>query len=228
MEAGVPTPAFAVLSGPGGDVSKLRFPLVVKPRHESSSFGLCLVNNREELDAAVLAVVERYEQDALVEEYIAGREVAVGLLGNGPPECLPLVEIDFSGRTHLALMTHADKLHKSEDEPMRICPAPVDAALADKLREMSQRTFAACHCRDYSRVDIRIDPQGRPFMLEINSMASLGWGGAYVMAARQAGLSFSELVCKIVDCAHLRYFGVRAPLSSTSVSSEQGGQISPA
>ncbi len=217
IEAGVPTPAFAVLSGPGrsegpssGDLSKMRYPMVVKPRHESSSFGLRMVENRAELDAAVAFIVEQYQQEALVEEYIAGREVAVGIIGNGPGSCLPLVEIDFAGR-HLAMMTHADKVHKSEQEPLRICPAPVEAGLAKQLREISLKTFHACHCRDYSRVDIRIDPQGRPFMLEINSMASLGWGGAYVLAARQQGFSFSELVCEIVDSAHQRYFGTPAP-----------------
>ncbi|MBS0197221.1 MAG: ATP-grasp domain-containing protein [Planctomycetes bacterium] len=226
MEAGVPTPAFAVLKGPGGDVSKLRFPLVVKPRHESSSFGLRLVKTREELDEAVLAIVEKYEQEALVEEYIPGREIAVGILGNNPGETLPLVEIDFSGREHLAVMTHADKLHKSQDEPERICPAPVDDALADRLRQIALATFKACHCRDYSRVDIRVDPAGNPFMLEINSMASLGWGGAYVLAARQAGYSFTELVCRVVDLAHTRYFGSPAPLDVPAHLTSQSKSVS--
>ena len=209
IDAGIPTPAFAVLGGPGGDVSRLKFPLVVKPRHESSSFGLRLVRTQAELDEAVVAVVEGYQQEALVEEYIEGREIAVGMLGN-PSRCLPLVEISFGGR-HMAMMTHADKVHKSEEEPQRVCPAPVDDELAARLREISLGTFRACHCRDYARVDIRVDAQGRAFVLEINSMASLGWGGAYVMAARQEGLSFSELAGEIVDSAHRRYFNVPAP-----------------
>jgi D-alanine-D-alanine ligase len=209
IEAGVPTPAFKVLAGPG-DAPGLRYPLIVKPRHESSSFGLKLVTSRGELDGAVAAIVEQYQQEALVEEYIPGREVAVGILGSNPSECLPLVEIDFSGR-HLALMTHADKTHKSDDEPMRICPAPIDARLAEHLRDISLRTFAACHCRDYARIDLRVNERGEAFMLEINSMASLGWGGAYVLAARQAGYSFPELVCAIVDSAHRRTLGGRAP-----------------
>ncbi|MEK6700987.1 MAG: ATP-grasp domain-containing protein [Planctomycetota bacterium] len=211
VQAGVPTPAFAVLGGPGGDASGLRFPLVVKPRHESSSFGLKLVHNRAELDEGVRAIVETYQQEALVEEYIAGREIAVGILGSTPGICLPLVEIDFTGR-HEAMMTHADKVHKSEQEPTRVCPAPVSEQLADRLRDLSLRTFAACHLRDYARVDIRVDERGEPFVLEINSMASLGWGGAYVMAARQAGFSFPELVAAIVNSAHRRYFGTTAPL----------------
>lgn len=212
VEAGVPTPAWRVLSGRGGDVSGLRFPLVVKPRHESSSFGLRLVNTQAELDEAVAAIVEQFQQSALVEEYIPGREIAVGVLGG---ECLPLVEIDFTGR-HEDMMTHADKMHKSAQEPVRVCPAPVDAAFAERLREISLRTFHACHLRDYARVDIRVDAAGNPFVLEINSMASLGWGGAYVMAARQAGYSWPELLAKIVDLAHARYFGSAAPLLKAS------------
>lgn len=212
VEAGVPTPKWRVLGGRGGDVSGLRFPLVVKPRHESSSFGLRLVHTQIELDDAVAAIVEQYQQSALVEEYIPGREIAVAILGG---ECLPLVEIDFTGR-HEAMVTHADKMHKSEQEPSRICPAPVDSTLADQLRDISLKTFHACHLREYARVDIRIDAQGKPFVLEINSMASLGWGGAYVLAARQAGYSWPELLAKIVDLTHNRYFGCPAPLLPVS------------
>jgi D-alanine-D-alanine ligase len=210
IEAGVPTPAFAVHSGPGGDVSRLRYPMVVKPRHESSSFGLRLVNTREELDNAVATIVEQYQQEALVEEYIHGREIAVGIIGNAPGVCLPLVEVDFGGR-HVSMMTYADKMHQSQDEPTRVCPAPVPESLAEKLRDISLRTFNACHCRDYSRVDIRVSERGEPFVLEINSMASLGWGGAYVLAARHAGYNFPELVGAIVDAAHRRYFKSPAP-----------------
>jgi D-alanine-D-alanine ligase len=220
VNANVPTPRWIVLGTSGQSIDGLRFPLVVKPRHESSSYGLRLVETREQLDDAVMNIVTMFRQDALVEEYVAGREVAVGLLGNDPPECLPLVEMDFGGR-HVAMMTHADKMHKSNDEPERICPAPVDDALAEELRDIARRTFAACHCRDYSRVDIRIDSNGKPWVLEINSMASLGWGGAYVLAARCSGMSFPDLVGKIVDSAHIRYFGTRAPLLS-------GGDVPPA
>ncbi len=213
IEAGVPTPAFKVMGRGDRNRGDLRFPLVVKPRHESSSFGLRLVNTAEELNDAVDLIVDTYEQDALVEEYIDGREIAVGILGNNPGQCLPLVEMDFTG-CDVAMMTHADKTHKSSREPTRVCPAPVDDALGNELRRISLATFKACHCRDYARVDIRVDRAGRPFVLEINSMASLGWGGAYVMAARQAGHSFTELVCGIVDCASMRYFGERAAKSA--------------
>lgn len=213
MQAGVPTPAFRVMDLQNMEDAGLSYPLVVKPRHESTSFGLRLVNNRTELSDAVKNIVAKYQQSALVEEYVPGREVAVGILGNDPPRCLALVEMDFGGR-HLAMMTHDDKMHKSVQEPNRICPAPVDDALAAELCDLAVKTFRACHLCDYARVDIRIDTHGRPSVLEINSMASLGWGGAYVLASRQAGFSFSELACAIVDEAHARYFGTSAPRST--------------
>jgi len=210
LHAGVPTPGYQVMRGPEKTPNGLRFPLIVKPRHESTSFGLHLVRNPQELAGAVQAVVTKYQQDALVEQYIDGREVCVGLLGNDPVELLPLVEMDFGGR-ELRAMTYDDKYHKRPDEPGKICPAVVADPLAGKLRELALATFRACHCRDYARVDIRIDRAGDPFVLEINSMASLGPGGSFVLAARHAGYDHPALVCRILDVAHRRYFGAAAP-----------------
>ena len=84
-ESGVPTPDWLVAASPEVDPGPLRFPLIVKPRHESTSFGLRVVHHRDELREAVRDVLVRYDQDALVEEFIAGREVCIGLLGNGRP-----------------------------------------------------------------------------------------------------------------------------------------------
>jgi D-alanine-D-alanine ligase len=201
-DAGVPTPAWAVLSAPG-DPGDLRYPMVVKPRHESTSYGLQLVHDRAELDAAVRAIADRYRQDALVEEYIDGREVCIGLLGNDPPAALPAVELDFTGR-RLRLMTWDDKYHRAQDEPTKLCPAPLPDQLTRALERIAVATFEACHCRDYARVDVRLDADGRPYVLEINSMASLGAGGSFVRAAAAGGLGFDALVNEIVDVAARR------------------------
>lgn len=203
IDAGIPTPRYAVLRDGREDCGDLRFPLVVKPRHESTSFGLSLVEDRAGLRDAVDAVVTRYRQEALVEEYVDGREICVGLLGNDPVECLPLVEQDFKGRAR-RIVTWEDKFHKVVDEPGKICPAAVDTALADRLREISIATFRACHLRDYARVDIRVDAGGTPHVLEINSMASLGGTGSYVTAAAAGGYTFAGLVNRIVDTARVR------------------------
>lgn len=209
--AGVSTPAYRVLSRPSDPAPGLRFPVIVKPRHESTSFGLEFVTEPRDLPEAVERVIETYQQDALVEEYIDGREVCVGLLGNGRTlEALAMVEQDFGERS-LRLVTYDDKYHRSAQEPEKICPAPIESKLAEKLRRISIDTFRACHTRDYSRVDIRIDSAGQPYVLEINSMASLGPGGSYVLAALRSGYDFAALVNRILDVAHRRYFGSPAP-----------------
>jgi KamA family protein/D-alanine--D-alanine ligase len=215
-DAGVPTPNYCVMSRPGRQVDGLRLPLIVKPRHESTSYGLHFVRDQQELEKAVLDVVTQYEQDALVEEYIDGREVNIGLLGNDRVEFLPIVELDFAGR-QLQAMTWADKYHKTLDEPKKICPAPVSKELAERLCELSLATFRACRCKDYARVDIRVDASGNPFVLEINTMASLGAGGSFVLAAEKAGYSFQSLICRILDIAHQRYFGTPAPSDTRTI-----------
>jgi len=212
-DAGVPTPSFCVMSRPDDDIDGLQFPLIVKPRRESTSYGLRWVRNQKELEGAVLAILTQYQQEALVEEYVDGREVCIGLLGNDTIEFLPPVELDFDGR-ELHTLTWEDKYHKSFDEPTKICPAALSEDLTTRLRELSLATFRACHCKDYARVDIRIDQSGNPFVLEINSMASLGTGGAFVLAAKNAGYSFESLVCRIVDITHRRYFGIPAMLDT--------------
>lgn len=207
---GVPTPRYTVMSDMNSAIGDLRFPLIVKPRQESTSFGLKLVRNHDELRSAVADVITNFSGDALVEEFIDGREVCVALLGNEQVETLPIVELDFGHRSH-AMNTYDDKYHKSVDEPRKVCPANIDEALADHLRELAIKTFRACFCKDYARVDIRIDRDGNPFVLEINSMASLGSGGCYVHAAKTAGYDFDALIARIIDTAHQRYFGTPAP-----------------
>jgi len=221
-DAGLPTPNFRVVTRPEQSVDALEFPLIVKPRHESTSYGLHLVRDPKELAAAVLNVVTQYQQEALVEEYVDGREICVALLGNDRIESLPLVELDFHGR-ETWMLTWADKYHKRPDEPTKICPANVTEALAQRLREIAIAVFRLCHCRDYARVDIRIDTAGNLFVLEINSMASLGPGGTYVLAAKKAGYSFTSLVSRILDVAHERYFGVGV---SRALSCGLGGRAS--
>jgi len=203
-EAGVPTPDFRVARHAGAELNALRLPVVVKPRHESTSFGLQLVSDPTALAAAVESVVEQYGQDALVEEYIDGREICVALLGNEEPEILPLLEQDFGDR-EMRLITWEDKVHRAAAEPQKICPAAVDEALAARLREVSVATFRNCLCRDYARVDIRVDRSGTPYVIEINSMAALGATSSFVKAADVAGYGYSALVNRIVAVAQRRF-----------------------
>ncbi len=215
-EAGVRTPNFLVAHSADVDLGGLKFPLVIKPRHESTSYGLHLVTNREEAAGAIATVVDEYQQEALVEEYIHGREFCIGMIGNDPIEFLPLVESDFGDKQN-RLVTWADKFMQSDCEPEKICPPAVSEVLAKALRDVSVASFRACHCRDFARVDLRVDENDNPYVLEINSMASLGRTGSYVLAAQTAGYDFAALVNRILDETHQRYFGSPAPGPNRSV-----------
>ncbi|KLK89458.1 hypothetical protein AA309_31315 [Microvirga vignae] len=209
-EAGVPTPNFRVMRRGTESTGDLRFPLVVKPCQEGNSFGLQLVHEPAQLRQAIEVIVAQYAQDALVEEYIEGREICVALLGNEELEVLPLVEQDFGDR-ETRLMTWEDKEHLVASAPPKICPAQIESKLATMLRDIAVATFRACESRDYARVDLRIDRSGQPFVLEINSLPALGARASYVLATTTAGYNFSSLVNRILDVAHTRYFGVGIP-----------------
>ncbi|MER8874828.1 ATP-grasp domain-containing protein [Mesorhizobium sp. M0814] len=210
-DCGVPTPNFRIMRRGTDSTGDLRFPVVVKPRHEYNSVGLQLVHEPAQLKQAVEVIVTQYAQDALVEEYIEGREIWVALLGNGEPEVLPLVEQDF-GQREPRLMTWEAK-YMAGAAPQMICPARIDGKLATMLRDITVATFRACQCLDYARVDLRIDRSGQPFVLEINSMPALSMDASYLVAARTAGHSFSSLVNRIINVAHTRYFGISIPLA---------------
>ena len=201
--AGVPTPAFQVFKTAEDETGGLQFPLVVKPLHESTSYGLALVHSETELREAVAQVLEPFSQPALVEEYIQGREFNVGLLGDTELEVFPVLELDFGAR-EFALLTWGDKYHKTPDEPVKVCPAMIDMDLSRRLQEIAIETFRACKLRDYARVDIRIGADGNPKVLEINSMASLGPNGSFMCGAQAAGYTTQTVVQRILQIAAAR------------------------
>lgn len=207
-DAGVPTPNFRLMRRGTESTGDLRFPVVVKPNREYNSRGLQFVHEPAQLRQAVEVTVTQSAQDALVEEYIEGREITVALLGNGELEVLPLVEKDLGDReTHTARWEDKGRIAALQ----RICPAQIGSKLATVVRDISVATFNACQCRDFARVDLRIDRSGQPFVLEINHDPSLAMGASYVLAATIAGHSFSSLVNRILDVAHTRYFGIGIP-----------------
>lgn len=217
---GLPTPDFWVFSGPDEDMDTVEYPAIVKPKMEAVSFGLKIVNCIDELREAVKFIVDEFQQQALVEKFIRGREFAVGLLGNEPPEAFPVLEIDLDNDPD-AIQTVDDKKHVPRK---KICPAILSQELADEMVRISIAAFKALQLRDFSRVDLRMDEDNNIYILEINSMASLGGTGSYVHAAQQAGYDFKMLVNKMLDVGVIRYFSHhmldegKSPESSKQVS----------
>lgn len=202
----LPTPDFWVFSSEQEDMSTVKFPVIVKPKMESVSFGLRVVHNVDDLREAVAFIIEEFKQQALVEQFIRGREFAVGVLGNNPVETFPVLEIDL-GNDPDAIQTVGDKKEKPR---RKVCPANISEELARQMQELSLKAFKSLQLRDFARVDIRLDENNRIYLLEINSMASLGASGSYVRAAKEAGYDFDALVQRMLDVAVVRYFSEQA------------------
>jgi D-alanine-D-alanine ligase len=200
----LPTPAFWLFSNPDEDLSGIRFPVIVKPKMEAVSIGLQVVHNEKDLRKAIAHTIKEFQQQALVEEFIPGREFAVGLLGNGTTlETLPIVEIDLESDPY-AIQTLEDKMQHPR---CKICPADIPEEVAHRLCKLSISAFNALGLFDFARVDFRMDSRGDLYILEINSMASLNPSGSFVYTAQVAGLNFNDLVNRMLDAAAIRYFG---------------------
>ncbi|WP_075589829.1 ATP-grasp domain-containing protein [Labilibacter marinus] len=199
----LPTPSFWVFNGAEDDFSTVQYPVIVKPKMESVSFGLKVVYNENDLKEAVNFIVTEFQQQALVEQFIRGREFCVGLLGNNPIEAFPVLEIDLEGDPD-AIQSADDK---KERPRQKVCPANISPELAEKMQKFSIDAFKALGLRDFARVDIRLDEDDNIYLLEINSMASLGVSGSYPHAAKVAGYDYQKLVNRMLDVAAIRYFG---------------------
>lgn len=206
----VPTPDFAVLYGPNIEPPDMEYPLIVKPRSEAVSFGIKIVNDDAELKEAAQAIFDAFQQPVLVEQYIEGREVNVGLIGNNPPETLPPAELVF-GEDGPAIYTWEDKTRKSGRIVEVVCPAPLEPELTQRAQEIAVRSFHALGCYDCARVDMRLDKDGNFYVLEINSLPSLGEHGSYLQGAAAVGMDFAALINRLVEVAATRYFGVPSP-----------------
>ncbi len=200
---GISTPNFWVYSDSAEDMSDVQYPVIIKPKMEAVSFGLTVVKNENDLREGVDFIIKEYQQQALVEQFIRGREFAVGIIGNQPTEAFPVLEIDLENDPD-AIQSVDDKKHAPRN---KICPADLPEDLANRMQQESIKAFKALQLYDFARVDIRLDEGGEFYILELNSMATLGPTGSYPFAAKAAGLEYNELVNKMLDVAAKRYFG---------------------
>ena len=200
----ISTPGFWVFRTPEDTYDDLIFPVIVKPKLESTSMGMEVVDNWDDLRNAVKVQIEKFQQDILVEQFIPGREFAVGVIGNTPNlEILPIVEINLDDPDQI--QTIEDKKKKGGVD--KTCPAKLSKEKAKEIRHMCIDAFSSLGLNDYSRVDFRMDKDENLYILELNSMASLGTGGSLFYAAQTTGHTYESLINKILDVAVMRYFG---------------------
>jgi D-alanine-D-alanine ligase len=203
----LPTPAFTVVRY-GGQLAAepdLRYPLIVKPRSEDASLGISeasVVDNLKALQEQLAYVHRTYRQDALVEEFIAGRELNAALLGNGDDlVVLPLAEIRFDPALAQPIVSYAGKWLESSTAyggTVPVCPAELGEADATAVRAAARRAFRTLECRDYARVDIRLR-DGIPYILEVNANPDISPGAGLARSAAAGGLDYPALIGRILE-----------------------------
>ncbi len=214
----IPTAGFSVIGSMNDfeDV-RLKFPAMVKPLHEGSSKGIynsCVVHNPDELANEVKIILDTYNEPALVEDFLPGREFTVGMLGNGDDvQVLPIVEIKFD-----ALPSGVNPIYSYEakwiwdqtESPLDIfeCPAQLNEPLKQDISRICRDAYRILKCRDWSRIDVRLDAHGRPNILEINPLPGIlpkvEDNSCLPKAARAAGLSYNQLINAALDAAMKR------------------------
>jgi D-alanine-D-alanine ligase len=211
--AGLLTPRGIVIAkGPVPKGLDLRYPLIVKPAHDDASGGIdagSVVYNRTQLDARVKLLLSEHTMAALVEEYIAGRELHCSILGT---EALPLYEmrfkggVDDQGRPLPNIITYRAKWDPySRDHYAVESKCPADGLAPDlvaRIQAIALRAFDAVGCRDYARVDMRLDAAtGDVYILEVNPNPDLADSCAFAQCVRASGRTYGQAMCELVHHA---------------------------
>lgn len=188
---------------------EVRFPVIVKPSREDASVGIddkSVVYNLNDLKKRVRYIHQEFDEPALVEEFIDGRELNAAIIGNSRPIVLPISEIDFSGLTDSMhkIVTYAAKwLHGTieYDGTKGVCPAPLSPKVEALVRETALKCYRVLGCRDYARVDFRLTDKDELYVLEVNPNPDISDDAGFARSARAHGFTFPQLVSKIVDAA---------------------------
>jgi len=211
---GILYPHFAVFSQDSDFemAGNFRMPLFVKPLTADASIGIdgdSLVRDTTSLMKRVLAIHEKVRDSALVEEYIEGRELYVGVLGNREPIAFPPIEMDFSGlpegMPHIAGTKAKWQKNSVEYKGTKSVLADVPDELRAKLQKTAIDAYRALRVRDYGRVDLRLTETGDIYVIEVNASCYLEEGSEFATAAQAAGIEFPDLVQRIAELALERY-----------------------
>lgn len=207
VSRGIKTPGYLKLQSGSrftqNDIN-LKYPLIIKPLTEDASIGiseLSVVNNYSELRKQFSFLVNTYKQDLILEEYIVGRELNVAILGD---QVLPVSEIDFTGLPSdmPKIVTYDSKwiensLYYNNTKP--VCPADLDKKTKARVEALALESFDAMNCRDYARIDIRLNNRNVPYVIEVNPNPDISVDSGFTRAALAAGIKHPELLYTIAN-----------------------------
>lgn len=200
------------------EIFPLEFPLIVKPLWEGSSKGIknsSLVIGLKQCQNEIARLIQMYQEPVLVEEFIPGREFTVGLLGNGENlMVLPIVGLNFSSLPKGAVPIYSYEAKWVWDVPekpldMFKCPAELSSSIEKRIKETAINAYNALGCRDWCRIDIRLDKQDKPYVLELNPIPGIlpdpKSNSCMPKAARSLGWSYSQLINSVLTITCKRY-----------------------
>ncbi|NPV11422.1 MAG: ATP-grasp domain-containing protein [Ignavibacteria bacterium] len=209
--AGFNVPDWKLYANPSKIIfdSKPEFPMIVKPSQEDASVGISeqsVVYNENELKEQLEFIYNTLKQPVLVEEYIEGREINSAILGDKEKVALPLSEISFDTLPDdlPKIVTYDGKWIKDSlycQNTIPVCPAPLDDELAEHIKRIALDVSNLFGCRDYCRVDFRIDKNNKPYILEVNPNPDISKDAGFARAAKAYGLDYDELLIRIIEFA---------------------------
>lgn len=215
---GIQTPEFATLyRGALDSAGDLVFPVIVKPPQEDASIGISsasVVHDIKDLFTRIDELQSEYQAPVLVEQYIEGRELYVGVLGNVNAEALPVIEMDFTGFPDDRPRIASWEAKWGDDSAgggaeyagtRSVFPVGLDADLEARMKKIAVDSFHALRLRDYGRIDLRVSSAGEIYVIEVNPNCYLERESEFARAARQGGLEYEALVARLVDLASARY-----------------------
>ncbi len=224
LSQGVQTPRYQVFGRPSVPLRDIHFPMIVKPLHEDGSLGISkesVVFDERTLKRQIRYILDRYHQPALVEEFIEGRELNVSLMEtHGKIEALPVSEIDYSefpeGIPRICgyeAKWMPESLEFQHSKP--ICPAPLEEEMRKRIEQISMQAFKLFQCRDYARIDLRVNGEGEIYIIEVNPNPDISPQSGMARSIKAHGMTYAEFVGEILDNALQR--GIKAqPLNLLS------------
>jgi len=206
--AGIPTPDFQLLNQYTLHMFRLSYPCIVKPRGEDASHGLTeasVVSNLAALKKQVKLITKSYGGSALVEEFIDGREFNATVLGNSPSTVLPVSEIAYSLPPEMPrILTFAAKWDADSQyfqDTRAICPAEIEAQLRERIKRTALEAFRLLGGQGYARVDMRMNQEGQPSVIEVNPNPDISPDSGAVRQAGAAGMPYPMFIEKIIQLA---------------------------